>query len=1833
MQPGTSAPGVRAAQLSSSRPRGRPTRRAAPGTGPERGRLARDPQSCGTLLRAGRGPQIFLLIGHVLDRPAPNVMHGSTSFRILNLTLRLLVAPPLTISNKELSELIDQLQKNADQVEKNIVDTEAKMQSDLARIQEGQPAEHQEVALQKVSDSEKLLYVLEADAAIAKHMRHPQGDMIAEDIRQLRERVTNLRGKHKQIYNLAMKEVDPKMNWMAVVDEKLDKLSSQSFETELPLVDQQVEQHNIFHNEVKAIGPHLAKDGDKEHSSELQAKYQKLLALSQARQQHLSSLQDYMQRCTNELYWLDQQARGRMQYDWSDRNLDYPSRRRQYENFINRNLEAKEERINRLHSEGDQLLAAEHPGRNSIEAHMEAVHADWKEYLNLLICEESHLKYMEDFHQFHKDLKDAQELLQKVDSDLNQKYSPDFKDRYQIEMLLRELDDQEKALDKYEDVVRGLQRRGQQVVPLKYRRETPLKPIPVEALCDFECDEGPISRGYSYTLQKNNGDGWELTDSAGNKLTAPAICFLIPPTDPEALALADSLGGQYRSVRQKVAGSKSALQQRYEVLKAENPGDASDLQGRQLLAGLDKVSRDLERQEKAITGLLRPPLEQGRAVQDSAERAKDLQSFSSGLLRIQPELTRSVAEGEAFIQAIPGGGSAPLLRTRMDDTKAKYEHLAQLLDAAQEKMEVASRLEKSLQQGRELLAEYERRLTQDDAVPENARALDDKRQELAALGSELQDKKPLLAEAEGNLQAAKQCSGTLASRFQEHCPDLERQEVEVHKLGQRFDHLQSQIDRRTQSLQSAQAAYEDYRRGHDHVLQFLSNTPSYEPQETDSLGQVEIKLKNQKNLLDEIANRGQQVQEVCASSQRYQQAVKDYELEAEKLRSLLDLESGRNGHANKRARLQCPAARVKEEEATLTAKFTEVSAVNRQRLQNLEFALSLLRQQPEVEVSREALQGSAQAPGLQETWKIRKALDEETQRRRQLEDEVQSAQEEIRSLQAREPQEAVVCQEVRKKVPDPALEESFRQTQRMLAEEQHKNRLLQEELEVLQARLRALERDTGAGGGQEYVVKEVLRIEPDRAQEDEVLRLREELEELRRQKGTREAEVALLRQRIAALAEEKSRAREVVSEREMVTLHNDPQLEAEFRQLQEQRQREGRQRKTQEEELSFLQDKLRRLEKERAMAEGKITVKEVLKVEKDVAAEREVSDLKRQYEDEADRAHARQREKTELLRRIWALEEENAKVVVQEKVREIVRPDPQAESQVADLRLELVEQERKFRGAEEQLQSYKGELAALRQRGPQVEVKEVTKEVIRYKTDPEVERELQRLREEIVEKTRLIERCDLEIYQLKQEIQALKDAKPQVQTKEVVQEILQLQEDPQTKEEVESLRATLAEEHKKQVDLEREQAAQAAEIARQEEELSRVREKVVRQEVVQFEEEPGLRAEVNSFSQSIDMELRQIDTLSGELRRLQRRRSELERQLEELERERQARREAELEVQRLKQRLAGLEQEENEAREKVTRKQKVVLQQDPQQAREHALLQAQLDEERHRRQVMESELETLRRKLLGLEKMEVKEKVVFSESVQVDKGDTEHEIQKLRGSLEEESRGKRELDAEVSRLEAKLSELEFHNSKSSKELDFLREENHRLLLERQNLQLEARRLQAEIERAAVETRGDPGGVVAVDAGPSLDSRLWSLERELEELKRLSKDKDVEIDELQRRLGNVAVKREQRENHLRRSIVVIDPDTGRELSPEEARRAGLIDWSMFVKLRNQECDWEEISVKGPNGESSVIHDRKSGRKFSIEEALRCGRLSNDQYERYINKDMSIQELAVLVSGQK
>lgn len=58
---------------------------------------------------------------------------------------------------------------------------------------------------------------------------------------------------------------------------------------------------------------------------------------------------------------------------------------------------------------------------------------------------------------------------------------------------------------------------------------------------------------------------------------------------------------------------------------------------------------------------------------------------------------------------------------------------------------------------------------------------------------------------------------------------------------------------RTQTLQKAKSAYSNYRTNYDKINQFLCNIPNYEPQETDNIQQVEMKLKNQAVILCESA--------------------------------------------------------------------------------------------------------------------------------------------------------------------------------------------------------------------------------------------------------------------------------------------------------------------------------------------------------------------------------------------------------------------------------------------------------------------------------------------------------------------------------------------------------------------------------------------------------------------------------------------------------------------------------------------------------------------------------------------------------------------------------------------------------------------------------------------------------------------------------------------------------------------------------------------------------------------------------------------------------------------
>ncbi|XP_051920528.1 plectin isoform X25 [Hippocampus zosterae] len=101
---------------------------------------------------------------------------------------------------------------------------------------------------------------------------------------------------------------------------------------------------------------------------------------------------------------------------------------------------------------------------------------------------------------------------------------------------------------------------------------------------------------------------------------------------------------------------------------------------------------------------------------------------------------------------------------------------------------------------------------------------------------------------------------------------------------------------------------------------------------------------------------------------------------------------------------------------------------------------------------------------------------------------------------------------------------------------------------------------------------------------------------------------------------------------------------------------------------------------------------------------------------------------------------------------------------------------------------------------------------------------------------------------------------------------------------------------------------------------------------------------------------------------------------------------------------------------------------------------------------------------------------------------------------------------------------------------------------------------------------------------------------------------------------------------KRRVVIVDPDTGKEMTVYEAYRNGLIDRQTYLELAEQECEWEEITMTSSDGTvKSIIIDRKSGRQYDVDDALARGLIDQNSLETYRSGNLPITEFADMLSG--
>ncbi|XP_071346602.1 desmoplakin-A isoform X3 [Trachinotus anak] len=104
--------------------------------------------------------------------------------------------------------------------------------------------------------------------------------------------------------------------------------------------------------------------------------------------------------------------------------------------------------------------------------------------------------------------------------------------------------------------------------------------------------------------------------------------------------------------------------------------------------------------------------------------------------------------------------------------------------------------------------------------------------------------------------------------------------------------------------------------------------------------------------------------------------------------------------------------------------------------------------------------------------------------------------------------------------------------------------------------------------------------------------------------------------------------------------------------------------------------------------------------------------------------------------------------------------------------------------------------------------------------------------------------------------------------------------------------------------------------------------------------------------------------------------------------------------------------------------------------------------------------------------------------------------------------------------------------------------------------------------------------------------------------------------------------ESRTNVLRkRRVVIVDPDTGLEMSVREAYHRELIDYDTFLDLSEQECEWEEITIKGSDGSARlVIVDRKTGTQYDIKDCLERGIIDQKSLDQYRAGTLTLTQFA-------
>ncbi|XP_047239989.1 plectin a isoform X2 [Girardinichthys multiradiatus] len=498
---------------------------------------------------------------------------------------------------ERLQRIVSKVQMESGVCEEQLNQVETLLQMDVRMMSSGKPAQHIAEVEADLEKAEGMIRFLFNDVQLLKDGRHLQAEQMYRRVYRLHERLVNIRSEynlrlksgvttaqipmtqvhtaqedctleqsssrvHPELDEVTLRYVHDLLGW---VEENQRRVDEGEWGSDLPNVETQLGSHRGLHQSVEEFRSKIkrakadesqispaSKAAYREYVGKLELQYGKLLKASKARLRYLVELHAFVSAATKELMWLNEKEEEEVNYDWSERNTNMASKKECYSGLM-RELELREKKVNGVQATGDKLLRDGHPARQTIEAFTAALQTQWSWLLQLCCCIETHLKENTAYFQFFADVKEAEEKMKKMQEVMKRKYTCDRSITVtRLEDLLQDAAEEKEQLAEFKTHLEGLKRRAKMVVQLKPRNPaSAIKgKLPIQAVCDFKQMEITVHRGDECALLDNSQPfKWRVLNDQGSESSVPSICFLVSPTNKDAVNSVAGLDGNLQRLQ------------------------------------------------------------------------------------------------------------------------------------------------------------------------------------------------------------------------------------------------------------------------------------------------------------------------------------------------------------------------------------------------------------------------------------------------------------------------------------------------------------------------------------------------------------------------------------------------------------------------------------------------------------------------------------------------------------------------------------------------------------------------------------------------------------------------------------------------------------------------------------------------------------------------------------------------------------------------------------------------------------------------------------------------------------------------------------------------------------------------------------------------------------------------------------------------------------------------------------------------------------------------------------------------------------------------------------